>query len=286
MADVAQVELLELGVLGHQPVLGGRLAEHGDSESLEQVEALLYIEAAVMESDLGAAGPRAEEHVPDRLRRARAGGAPDQVTAARVEPVFGLEPGRPRIGMGMNHPLRFPHRARRVQDEGGVVSGRVVRRGVDRIGTELGPDILDHDDPGAELEPFDQRGSRGVDHDDLRAGVLDAEADILRLCRLGTRNRDEACLECAEDDREPRGLLAHEHEHPVAGGEPAGAKQGRPAAGIARDHLEGASVDDAFAIDVRQRRAERVTGGGLDDVAREIEPGGDRPVVVFLGRLD
>src|SRR5581483_381022 len=85
-----EVVALERRELRLEPVLRRRLAQDGDAQPGDELEALLRVEAALVQHDRGARAPRAEQHVPDRLRPAGRGRAPDEVARARAEPALGL----------------------------------------------------------------------------------------------------------------------------------------------------------------------------------------------------
>ena len=108
---------LEAVELRHQPVLGRRLAEDRRAELADQAEPLGRVERALVEDGRRALAPRAEQHVPDRLRPAGAGRAPDEVVRLRVEPALGLRALRPRVPVGVHDALRILRRPGRVEDE-------------------------------------------------------------------------------------------------------------------------------------------------------------------------
>ena len=65
------VELTVLdGVLDHLAVFVGSLPQHRDAEPVDEVEALLRVEACAVDHDRGPGGPWHEQSVPDRRRRA------------------------------------------------------------------------------------------------------------------------------------------------------------------------------------------------------------------------
>ena len=98
------------GGIGEEPVLVGRLAQDRDAEPLQKIEALLGVEGAFVDHELGAASPRPEEEVPAGLRAVRPRGAPDEVAGTCLEPVLGgnpLSPGR-AVGVGDARSARRP----------------------------------------------------------------------------------------------------------------------------------------------------------------------------------
>ena len=146
VAEPREVHRTQGVELREHPILGRRLAEHRDAESLQEREPLLRVERPLVQHDLGAVRPRAEEHVPDRLRPARSGGAPDDVALVGVEPVRGLRALRPRVGMGVDDAFRILRGPGRVQDER-PLAGRRVLGGRDRhVAAELLQGVVEVDD--------------------------------------------------------------------------------------------------------------------------------------------
>ena len=109
-------------------VLGGALAEDRDLEAADQVESLLDVERPLMEDDLGAARPRAEEQEPDGERRGGVGGAPDDVAAPCIEPVLRRRARCEGGGMRMLDAVRASAGTGGGEEEGGVARRRVVGR--------------------------------------------------------------------------------------------------------------------------------------------------------------
>ena len=68
------------------------------------------------------------------------------------------------------------------------------------------------------------------------------------------------------------GVFAVKTSRRSPGCEPPVAQQRRPTVRLPRDLREGAPVDDAVTVDVRQRGIERIGRVGLDDIARVVEP--------------
>ena len=129
--EAGRPEAFELGVLGERTVFGRGLAEDARAEPEEQIEPLVGVERAVLEDDLGATRPRADDGVPHRERRRALGRAPDGVAAADVQPVLGLDAGREGGSVGVRDVFaRAAHTACR-DDEREVARGGVVRWHVD-----------------------------------------------------------------------------------------------------------------------------------------------------------
>ena len=129
--------------LREQPVLGRRLAEHCHAEPLHQAKPILRIEGALVQHDLRAARPGADQHVPDRLRPAGPGGAPDDVLLVGVEPVLGLRVERPRVRVGVDDPTRLLRRPRRVEDQRALARRRVLGRRAVHVPRELASRLVE-----------------------------------------------------------------------------------------------------------------------------------------------
>ena len=259
MAKSREVGLAQRVELGEQPVLGRRLAEHGDTEALDQRQPLLGVEPAVVDHDFGAVRPRPEEHVPDRLRPAGPGGAPDDVALVRVEPVRRLRPLRPRVRMRVDDGLRILRRARRVEEHRLLPRRRVLGRRDRHVPAQLVDGLVEVDDRdgGADLVShlLDLELERPVGDDEARPGVVDAEREVPRAQHVRARNRDEPALERAEHRAVPVGHLPEHDEHALPPIEPR-AQEMRPAGGVPGHVRERAPVDDALAVDERERGAE------------------------------
>ena len=257
--------------ISEEPVFVGRLAQDRDAEPLQQIESLLGVEGAFVDHDLGAASPRAEEEVPAGLRAVRACGAPDEVAGACLEPVLGGNPLRPgrAVGVGDAH---LPAGLRRVQDDRGVLRGRVMRRLQDRCLPELRRHFLGDHDVQRHVHQGDGARALAVGDDESRAGVLGPPRQVAGLHACGARHDHEPALQRSEQDRDPRRRPRREDEQAVSGREPPVAQQRRPTVRLPRDLRERAPVDDPVTVDVRQRRIQRIGRVGLDNIARVVEP--------------
>ena len=280
VAEPRQVRELQLLQLGEHPVLGRRLAEDRDPEPLQQRQPLLGVERPLVDDDLGTVRPGADERVPDRLRPPRPGRAPDDVALVRVEPVRRLRALRPRVGMRVHDALRVLVRPGRVEDQRGLAGGRVLGGSDRHVSPQLVERLVEeeHRHRGADLVAhlLDLQLQRAVGHDEPRARVVDAEREIPRPEHVRARNRDEAALQRAEHRRLPGRHLA-DREHDAVAAVESRAHEMRPARRVAGNLVERPPVDDALAVDERQRGLERVRGERLHDVAREVEACGHVP---------
>ncbi len=113
--------------LRFEPVFRRRLAEHGHAEIADHIHAVRRIEAAFVQHDRRAAGPRPEQHVPERLRPAGAGRAPDEIVRFAIEPELRLHLLRIRVSVQVDDALGILRRAARIDDVGDIArSGRVA----------------------------------------------------------------------------------------------------------------------------------------------------------------
>ncbi len=117
---------------GQCAVLRGRLAEDRDLEPADQIQSLLRVERTVVDDDLRASGPRAEQDVPDGQRRVGLGCAPDHVVHVGVEPVLGLHARGEGGSMRVRDAMRSVCSSGGRQDEGKVARRRVCGRLVPR----------------------------------------------------------------------------------------------------------------------------------------------------------
>ena len=280
VAEPGQVRPCEAVELREHPVLGRRLAEDGDAELLEERETLLRLERALVEDDLGAVRPRPEEDVPDRLRPAGAGRAPDDVVLVRVEPVARLHALRPRVGVRVDDALRILRRPRGVEDQRRLAGRRVLGGRNRHVAGELVAGLVEveHGDGAVDLVAhlLDLDLARALRDHESRARMTDPEREVARAEHVGAGNRDETALERAEHGAVPGGALAEHHEHAIAAIE-ARPQQVRPARGVTGDLGEAPAIDDALGVDEGERRPRRVVGERVDDVAREVEATGNLP---------
>src|SRR5207248_381748 len=181
---------LDALLLRHEPVLGRRLAEHADAEPLDQLEALGWIEPALVEDDRGAGRPRAEQHVPDRLRPTRARGAPDEVARPRREPALCLPALGPGVAVGVGDAFRVLRRAARVEDEGAVARGGVGRLGA--VGLLLEAGLVEREDLDLGLHAVELAARLGDGPHKLRAGAPAAGAAVPRAAPSGPGGRPRA----------------------------------------------------------------------------------------------
>src|SRR5439155_13378111 len=129
----------------------------------------------------GAGRPGAEQHVPDRLRPARARGAPDEVARPRRKPALGLPALGPRVAVRVGDALRVLRRAARVEDEGAVAGCGVGRFGAVWLVLEAG--LVERQDLDLGRHAVELAARRRVGDQELRPGVADAEVEILRAGR-------------------------------------------------------------------------------------------------------
>ena len=222
---------LEAVELRHQPVLGRRLAENRRAELADQPEPLGRVERPLVEDGRRAPAPRAEQDVPDRLRPARAGGAPDDVVRARVEPALGLRALGPRVPVRVHDALRILRRPGGVEDERRILGAGVG--GLERSARRARPRRCRR--PRAtRSSPRSPPREPGSATSSSRARVANAEVEILGAQHLRAGDRDRADLQPGEHHREPVRRLADQHEHAVAGGDAALAEQAGPARGRRR----------------------------------------------------
>ena len=213
--------------LDEEPVFLRRLAQDRDAESLQEIETLLGVEGALVDHDLGAAPPRAEEEVPAGLRTVRPRGAPDEVAGPCLEPVLGRNPLRPgrAVGVGDAH---LPAGLRRVEDHRRVVRARVMRGLQDRCLPELRRNFLgDHD---VERHVHQGNGARAfaVGDDEPSAGILGPPRQVAGLYACGARHDHEPALQRSEQDRDPRRRSRRENEQAVSRRESAVCGAARP----------------------------------------------------------
>src|SRR4051794_22568033 len=109
----------QLGALGDGAPFGRRHAQHVHSLPLDDREALLRVEARVVQECRGAAQPWCNEHVPGRLRPTARGGAPGEVAWPGAEPVLGLHALARQVALAVTDRLRLAGRARGERDDRG-----------------------------------------------------------------------------------------------------------------------------------------------------------------------
>ena len=217
MPHPGQVVPLEAVELRHQAVLGRRLAEDGRARLADQAEPLLRVEAARVEHGRRALAPWPEQDVPDRLRPAGAGRAPDDVVGPRVEPALRLRTLGPRVPVGLHDALRVLGRAGGVEDQCRVLGARVGGAGV-RL-AELG--VADVDHVGLLGHRLDLGPAARVGDEQRCARVPGAEVEIPGPQHLRAGDRDRARLQGREHQRMPVRRLPDEDQHTVAGLDPA-----------------------------------------------------------------
>ncbi len=286
-AETAGLEALEVPTrqLGEGAVLGGRLAEDGHAEAVEEVELLLGVERALVQHELRATGPWAEQAGPDGLGRTGVRGAPDCVATRGVEPVLRLHAGREgRAVRVADEPLVAPW-SRRREDEGDVTRGGVVRRRRgQRLRGAVESGVVHVLHLGGEGHLRQERVRRAVGDDERCTGRGYECLEGLRRAARRAGDCHDAGLDAAEDDLEPRCAAAEQDEHAVARPDVALAQERCPGRSTLGQLEERARLDDAVAPRVHQRAALRVLGERLDDVACEVEAVGDLPAVLDEGR--
>ena len=259
----------QLAALGHGAVLGGRHAQHVDPLALEQLEALIGVETAVVQQRRGASQPGRHEGVTRRQRPAAGRGAPAQVALAGVVPVLGLHALALQITGAVADRLRCARGAGGEHDQRGTFGleldggGRLARleqaivRQCQDLGVETG--VVE----GGEVA---FTGDHGAGADEVGAG---AQVGRAQLFAAGQRRGAEAP---ARHHRiRPFGLVTHQRQHHVAAVHaPAGERTGQ--AGRALGDL--AKTDLAalvLARDGNQGRPPWVAC--VDHVPREVHAG-------------
>ena len=227
------------------------------------------------------AAPRAEQDVPDRLRPARAGGAPDDVVRRRVEPALGLRALGPRVAVRVHDALRILRRPGGVEDErrilGAGVGGRRRRlaelglAGVDdlgRLGHRLDLGARRRGRRRAAALPSGEHGSR----DPWRAASPSRGSRPRRPSapRASPRTSPASC-------RSARARGRRERRRARGAGRPS-AQPPSVTSPKVRSRTRAGPVAEAKRVPRRILR--------LDDVAGEVEPGrchrGRRAIVVVL----
>ena len=255
---------------GEQPVLPGRLAQDCDAEASDELEAFVWLEVSVVDHRLCPDGPRPEQAVTNRLRRAGGGRAPDAVLRPGVEPPLRVRAHGLGVRVRVHHRLQLAIRGRREEQNGEVGRGRVVGwLGPGEV-PELVRDVLDDD-----LRLDAHGGERGdvgaVGDGQPGAAVRGPELQIRCRDRLRARCGDETRLERPEHDGGPGRRPADQYEHRVVGLEASFAEKGCPSGRVARDVGVRPMLDDPVAADEGKCVAVRAGGKRLDDVPDEVE---------------
>ena len=188
-AETAWTKSREVGLaqrveLGEQPVLGRRLAEHRDTEALDQRQPLLGVEPAVVDHDFGAVRPRPEEHVPDRLCPAGPGGGTRRCRPRARRASASPAPAAPTCTHACGRRPSILRRARRVEKDRLLPRRRVLGRRDRHVPAQLVDGLVEVDDRdgGADLVShlLDLELERPVGDDEARPGVVDAEREVPR----------------------------------------------------------------------------------------------------------
>ena len=280
MSELGQMRRREAVELREHPVLGRRLAEHGDAEPVEKRESLLRIERTLVDDDLGALRPWPEQHVPDRLRPAGAGRAPDDIVLLRIEPLRRLHPLRPGVRVGVHHALWLLRRPRRVEDQRALACSRLLGGRHRQVRRQLVPrlvDVEDRDDV-ADLVPhlLDLGLTLPIGDHEPRPGMAYAESEVSGAEHVGARDRDQTAFDRPEHRPVPGGHLADDDQDAIAAIDPRPQQVGPPCR-LLGDVRKGVPIDDALVVDEGERAAQWVLCPHLDDITGEVEGRGDVP---------
>ena len=261
-------QLPQCRALGQRPVLGRRLAEHVDALALDELQPLVGLEAAVDDHRRRAAQPRRDEDVARRLRPARGGRAPDQLTGTGAEPVLGLRALSGQVALGVQGRAGLARRPGREDDQRRVAGGEVGDRGRRLLRAILVQGSADLGQ-GHVRDPVRQLAEQVLVADaECRACGRGAQREVL-AAQLGVAGqRHRAHPPAGEHRQHPLQAVADQGHDDVAAVDAAGGERPREPGGHRDQLAEVPDAPPAVARDRDQRRRRRRKA--LEDVLGEV----------------
>jgi hypothetical protein len=264
-------ERAQLRAARDHAVLGRSHAQDLDPLALEQLEALLGIEAPIVQERAGPAQPGRDERVARGLRPAARRRAPHELARPRVEPVLGLHALARQVALGVQHALGLARRPAGEGDQARVIEGQLGR------GSPIGlvEPLVGNGEHGA----VDPGGRQHVEvalvgDDRARVRELDAQPQVAGAQLLVAGKDDRPHPEAGDHRVDPFGAVAHERQHDVTAAHAAG----RERAGQARAAVGDLAEADAAPLPVARDCNERLGAARsrVDDIAGEVH-GAVRP---------
>ena len=259
----------QAGALGDHAVLGRRHAEHVHALALEQLEALVRVEARVMQERRGSTQPRRDEHVAGRLRPAAGRGAPDQLPRAGGHPMACLEALTVEVALAVDDRLRLSGRAARESQQARILLAQL--HGGLRIPGEQR--LVGHVEGRRLVAPQGglKLGAVALVGDDQRgAGHADPQTQILCPELLRAGQDDRADTQAGQDREDPLRPVADQRHHDVPPSYSARGQGAREARRTVGNLAEGPLAPAAVARNLDERQLVR---GPIEDLAGEVHAG-------------